>query len=374
MQKQYDIWNRFISPQLLICLAIGLAGCLAIYNATFHHEQPFHFVGRQLIWLAIGITILFICSYIPPRSYDKWTYPLAGVALLSLYLLFFGGFKVNEIRGGVRIHPTVLQTLYFQLSELSKPIFVLFLAKKAISFNAFERGGFLTFIRYFMLGFIWIGPILWQSDFSSYLVYVSTFFAIFWLKGGKIFQIFIIFIIYFCLFFLEIRSEPELKGRLLEYYELITDKSVPEASILSLKTTLASGGLWGRQPDQTFWSRHYLSLGYGESIFATLGESVGFIGVVPIVVGILLWLIYCVHLARKQKDPRNALIISGISTMIAGEAYLHISATLGILPPVGMSLPLLSYGGSSLVSTMAAVGILFSLARHGERDIEIIDG
>ena len=132
MQRYHYNWRAIFTPQLLLCLAIGLAGCLAIYNATFHYEQPFRLVGRQLVWLSIGIIVFFGCSLLPANIYERWTTPLAWGALFSLYFLLCWGETVNGVRGWFTITSTFFDPICIQPSEFNKPIFVLFLAKKSI--------------------------------------------------------------------------------------------------------------------------------------------------------------------------------------------------------------------------------------------------
>ena len=374
MPQQDKFWDRIFSTQLVTCLAIGLAGCLAIYNATFHIDQPFRFVSRQLIWLSVSITLLYICSHISPAVYDRWTYPLTGIALVSLYALFFWGTNISGIQGWFTIDTKVLNVLYIQPAEIGKPIFVLFLAKKLAVNNRLSRTGFLAFTQYIALSLVWVVPLFLQSNLSSFLVYAMTFTTICWLQGAKSIQIALVLVVYLSFFVIGLRDEPLVHKRLLEYFSFITETDPdPSTNILQLKAALASGGLWGREPEQTFWSQHYVPLGYSDSIFATLGETIGFIGVLPIVLGIALWFIYCILVASKQDSQQQALIIGGIATMITVQAYIHISIALGIFPPVGIPLPMFSYGGGSLVSTMVSIGVILSLANNKREAIEIVD-
>ena len=373
MQKSHTIWCRVFSPRLLTCIAIGLAGCLAIYNATFHKEQPFYFVSRQLIWLVIGITILLICSHITPDTYARWTFPLSGIALLVLYALLLWGTRVNGTQGWFVINTTFLGTVYFQPSEIGKPIFVLFLAKIFMSDQKMEHFGIKPFIRHLSLTSLWLIPILLQPNFSSFLLLMMIFSIIYWLHGGKLVHLLSLFLACIFLVLVQVHTKQFIPNRLFKALNFKEENALSNHPHSHFRTTLAYGGLWGRNPEQTLWSKAYVPLGYSDSIFATLGESIGFIGVVPVVLGILLWLIYCIHIAQKQTSTYRAMIVVGIATMFVAQAFIHISVTLDILPPIGTSLPMFSYGGSSLVATLASIGIIFSVANKRETSIEIAD-
>jgi cell division protein FtsW len=134
--------------------------------------------------------------------------------------------------------------------------------------------------------------------------------------------------------------------------------------IIQFQRTLAAGGLYGRSWGRALCSRSHLPLGYSDSVFATIGETAGLIGVAPFVILPLIYLLYGSRQARATGNTFRQAAIIGMVSMVAGQAYIHLSVNLGLLPPTGITLPLISYGGSSLLATVTAVGIVESLSRH----------
>ena len=197
-----------------------------------------------------------------------------------------------------------------------------------------------------------------------------AFATIYWLQGGKVIHLFVSCLVSVPLLLIVMRYQLSNQGTLLD--SIISSTAISDNNYtLHLKAALAYGGLWGHQSEQTLWSRNYLPFGFSNSIFATFGESIGFVGLITIVLGVISWFAYNIYIARKQRCMRSALVIIGLSTILVAQAFIHISITLGLLPPLGASLPMFSYGGSSLVSTLASVGIIFSFSK--EKSIEIDD-
>jgi cell division protein FtsW (lipid II flippase) len=131
---------------------------------------------------------------------------------------------------------------------------------------------------------------------------------------------------------------------------------------MQFRYAMAKGGLDGAGLGKAVWSNNYLPLSHTDSIFSSLAETLGFIGVLPIMIGFILLLYLTFSLALRAKDSFILLFSCGLVSLITFQAFLHISVNVGLLPPTGVTLPLLSYGGSSLVSTMLGFGMLISAA------------
>ncbi|MDF1729799.1 MAG: FtsW/RodA/SpoVE family cell cycle protein, partial [Sulfitobacter sp.] len=123
---------------------------------------------------------------------------------------------------------------------------------------------------------------------------------------------------------------------------------------------LARGGLWGQPIDDALWSHSYVPLSHTDSMFATLGEVLGFAGILLILAAIALWILFGLRQAGRCTERFPALTIAGLTLMVGIQAVVHVSVCLGLLPPTGVTLPFLSYGGSSLIATMATVGLIIA--------------
>ena len=120
------------------------------------------------------------------------------------------------------------------------------------------------------------------------------------------------------------------------------------------------GQSWGKG----VWSQTYLPLGYSDSIFATLGESIGFVGLVPFVALVVGWAVYGYRKVKRCHCVFSVAVLLGLVGYLCIQSFVHLSVNLGLIPPTGITLPLISYGGSSLLSTAIAIGIVESLVRN----------
>jgi cell division protein FtsW len=137
--------------------------------------------------------------------------------------------------------------------------------------------------------------------------------------------------------------------------------------ILQFNYAVARGGLFGSGWGNCLWANSYLPLSYSDSSFAALAEALGFIGSAPVIVGFGLLAWFAFRISAVSHDPFKKLFISSMMFMIVIQALMHISVNTGMMPPTGITLPLFSYGGSSLLSTMIAAGMIISAAESPDQ-------
>ena len=350
-----------ITPAGFACLCLSFWGCLAIYNATYHLSPTYWFVGRQMLWIGIGTLALVVASGRPTLFYRRLLPFSVTWAYLALWLVLVYGIQINGMRGWF-----AWRGVFVQPSELAKPVFVLSLAYVMDRTRA-RRGdwlrGYLPVLAVFIL---WLVPIVLQPDFGSALVYGFTFAALYWCMGGRFTHLALsgLAAAPFALFV--VRRHPYVGARLSAFLDPQAHAQTTGWHILQFQRALASGGFFGRSWGNGLWSRAYLPLGYSDSIFANTAEAVGFVGVLPIILLILGWVIYGTYRASTRKDGFVRAAILGLVVMLAGQAFIHLSVNLGLLPPTGITLPLISYGGSSLVATLVSVGIVEALSTSAD--------
>lgn len=353
---------------LLLAASLALLGCLAIYNATAHAPQPYYFLYRQGVWLLAGLALMGVASRLSRATWQQLTVPLGLISLLLLYALLLWGHTVNGMRGWFRLEITALAPYFspilIQPSELSKPIFVLVLAQLAVQLHDPPQRSWRAYGLYLACCSLWLLPLVLQPDFGTLSVYLATMLLVYWLQGGRTSHLATTIGAGAALMGLAVVLHPYVRRRLAGFMDPASHAEGAGWHILQFRTTLAHGGLTGADPP--IWSQHYLPLGYSDSIFATVAERIGFIGLLPILLVIVLWLTYGLLLARRQADSTSALVIAGQVSLLAMQAVLHISVTLGLLPPTGITFPLLSYGGSSLAASLLAIGIIIAFSKPDE--------
>ncbi len=349
--------NRIFKLELIVYVTIflmGLWGCLAIYNATVFTLHPFYNSLKQLLWLIIGLLTLFVSSKIPFWIYYKLLIPLGILSYLSLILVLFCGKEVHSMTGWFIFGP-----VYIQPSEFTKIPFIMILSL----FVCKKEQNIKLFLMSILFTVLWILPIILQPDFGTMIVYLSGGFVVYWLGGiKKQYLIAISFLLCIILGFI-IYMHPYMIGRLEGFINPGDDFLGKGWHITQLRYTLARGGFWGNNLGNALWSNSYLPLAYSDSAFASLTESVGFIGSFPVIIGFTSIIFITYKLAMTIDNKFQQIVIISLITLSVIQAFIHISVNLTFFPTTGITLPFISYGGSSLVSTCLSFGIALSAVR-----------
>lgn len=358
--------NSFFSI-FIIAILIVLLGILSIYSSTYQKEARFWQViyKRQILWVIVGLSLFIIMSNLSYRRLWEWTYFLYAFALLILFLVFIVGIVRSGAQRWLKI-----AWFNFQPSELVKFIMVIFLSRYYsrkevfdISLASAKYGILRGLVFPFLFIAIPVGLIIEQPDLGSAVMILFLFIAILCLSSIKLRYIFtlLLIIIFLLPFFWQILRDYQ-KERLLVFLNPNIDPLGAGYTVIQSKIAIGSGGIFGKG-----WLRgsqsqlHFLPESHTDFIFATFAEEWGFLGCI-----ILLSLYYLlIHrgivIAEKTHDYFGKLLAFGISLMIGIQTFINIAMNLGLAPVVGLPLPLMSYGGSSIVVTFIALGILVNI-------------
>ncbi len=336
---------------VFILLFLGLFVLKSIFPSLFI---------QQLIWAIFGIFAFFIFSSIDYEHYEKlsWIFYFASIFFLLITFLF-GAITRGSVRwleiGGVGI----------QSSELVKPFLILFLATflsdQRTDLKKIIYSGLLTALIALLiflqpdLGsslvvlFIWLGMILAKSIKGKWivsgLVLLGLFFPLFWhfLKDYQKKRIFT---------FLNPSSDPLGSG----------------FNLIQSKIAVGSGQLFGRGLGRGTQSHlQFLPERHTDFIFASLAEELGFIGSLILILLFFFLLLKILLLAVNSRDRFASLVCIGVFSLLFIQVFVNLGMNLGLLPITGLTLPLISYGGSSLLSTMIALGIISSIAKDKDK-------
>lgn len=352
--------SRAFTPVGLVCIGVALFGCIAVYNATFHLEDPFTFIARQSAWLIIAAICLAAATAAPFNTHRKLIPAYSILAYVPLILVLFFGLRVHGMRGWFSVGG-----VFYQPGEMAKPAFVLCLAW-ILDVTKWRRREFLRgFLPALGILLAWTLPILLQPDFGAVLIYGATFLVVCSCAGVRPFHLFICVALMVPVAVWMCSSHPYVLERFAGFLQTGRYADSHAWHIVQFRRCLASGGLFGKWWGHGVWSRTYLPLGYSDSIFATLGEAIGFVGLVPFVGLVVAWAFYGYAKVRRCTSVFAVSTLVGLVGYLCIQAFVHLSVNLALMPPTGITLPLISYGGSSLVSSAIAIGIVESLVRDG---------
>ncbi len=347
---------------LAFSLAIVSLSIVLLYSATSERlEGPSGMHLKQLVWAVIGLVSMFAVLCIDYQTLCRHAYVLYGALLVSLVIVLLFGRVVNGSQRWLVLGPWHVQT-----SELAKPVLILVLARYFTEHTPAGTAS-LTF-RALLLPVLLVGLpfvlIVKQPNLSTAMVLVV-------LLGVMALMIGLRRTTLITLLLLGVGVVPLAWTLVLKDYqrERLLTLLNPQPDLLGAgyhswqsKIAIGSGGLWGKGLLAGTQSRlSFLPERHTDFIFAVLAEEVGFVGVV-----LLLGLFGCllVHgfiIAYRSRDRLGALVATGVVTMLAAQIFLNIGMTIGLVPIIGLPLPLMSYGGSSLVMTFLCLGLLMNV-------------
>jgi len=359
-------YGFLIMKILIIALIIALIGISSIYSSTY--QKPAQPWRQQIIWLILGVLFFVFMS--------NFNYRLLWGGVYFLYVLSVVLLLVVFILGTVRLGAQRwlrFAWFNFQPSELVKLIMVVFLSKyfsekstEDISQPCVKFGIFRGLVLPLVFVAIPMGLIIEQPDLGSAMMILFIFIAIFYLAGVRLKYVmaFLLIIIgSFPLFWRMLRGYQ--KERLLVFLNPNIDPLGAGYTLIQSKIAIGSGGLFGKGWLYGTQSQlHFLPESHTDFIFATLVEEWGLLG------GSLLLLLYYLLIregfliAQRTNDYFGKLLAWGISLMLGMQIFINISMTMGLMPVVGLPLPLMSYGGSSLAVTFISLGILVNIDRR----------
>ena len=329
--------------------------------AMSHNLSVFHYLIRQLIWVALGLLVMCFFYYFDYQKLQKLSpFILAFSFLLVILVLIPGiGVKVNGSRRWIGYGP-----LRFQPSEFARLALIIYMAsmleKKKDLIRKFSTG----LLPALLIMGIFLVLIVVEPDLGAPLVIGIIVFLIWFVAGAKLLHLITLGLSAVPCGIVLVLIEPYRVKRLLSFLNPLEYAQTSGFQLCQSLISVGSGGIYGLGLGKGLQKYLYLSEAHSDFIFAIICEELGFIGAVSVLLlyGILLW--QGGRVAIKTPDFFGSLLATGITAMIGIAVMINVSVVLGCLPTKGLALPLLSYGGSSMLINMAALGILLNISKH----------
>jgi cell division protein FtsW len=346
-------------------LLLVLFGLVMVFSASAVMAKetlgsPYAYVIRQALWALLGMVALFALMQVDYRRYNSYPVVVGAVAVTTLLLasvFLMGG--TNGAHRWIRVAGTTLEP-----SELAKPVIVLFLAyflQTRIHAMDDWKG---TILRAVLPPLVFIALILKQPDLGTALVCAGVTALMLYLAGAQL-KYFAIGaalaspVLYYMLFHVAFR-----RARMLAFINPELDPKGAGFHILQSLIAVGTGGIWGRGLMEGVQKLFYLPEPHTDFIFANICEELGLVGALAIV-GLFVFLGYRgLRAAVFSTDPFARFLAFGITTAILIQAFFNISVVLALVPTKGITLPLISSGGTSVFITLASLGILLNITRE----------
>jgi cell division protein FtsW len=359
-ERPFDLW--------LLAVVLGLLGIgtIEIYSSTAadgltQHSDAMYFLERQMMFVTLGGFAMWVGARIDYRRLRQLTYPLLllSIALLGVALL------APARNGASRWIP--LGPLTFQPVEIAKLGLITYLAyslaRKADRVKTFTVG----FVPHLVVCGIMMVLLLKQPDLGSSIVIGMTTLGMLFMAGTRVSYIMLAILGAAPIAYHFVVGTPWRLQRVLAFFNPEAYASGQAYQFLQARLAMGSGGLFGAGLGDGHQSLGYMPEAHNDFILAPIGEELGFIGValVLLMFGILIW--RGIRAALGARDVFGGYLAFGITVMFGVQVLFNVGVVLGIVPNKGITLPLVSYGGSSLVITMFFVGLLLNVGRRPER-------
>lgn len=352
--------NLSLSTRIISMTVILLGfGLIMIYSASVAEGardfgNKWHFVLLQLKWAGVGLLGMFIASFIPPKVWEKLAPLIMTVGLLLLVLVIIPGIG-TKVQGARRW--LVLPGMTLQPSELIKAIEVVYLSSwlQARKISLPQFGFFIALTS---------GLIMLQPDMGTALVVTILAVTLYFLSGYPVKNLLIIGSIGLTIGSILIISAPYRLERVKTFLDPLHDTQGSSYHIRQVLLSLGSGGVSGLGIGRSRQKYAYLPEATTDSIFAVVGEELGFIGGTMLILAFLYYLSLIFKVATSEKDKFASTMVSGVGAWIGIQVCLNLAAMVALTPLTGVPLPLVSYGGSALITMLGGVGLVLSVARQ----------
>ncbi|UCC47887.1 MAG: putative lipid II flippase FtsW [Gemmatimonadota bacterium] len=350
---------------LAITVFLVLVGLITVYSASSFLAQkqglPDHYYLRQQASKAlVGLLVLYVLARLDYRIYRRLAWPLLGVTLLALFVLVLPGTEaIAPPRNGARRWLDL--GVQVQPSELAKLVMVIWAAalaaKKGERLRSLRWGLAAFGVIYLPVAFL----IVLEPDLSSAALIGLLCAIVLFTAGARIGHFILLGLIALPLFWEWIQAASYRMARLVTFLDAGSDPSGVGYQLRQSLIAVGSGGVLGVGYGESAQKYFFLPEPHNDFAFAIIAEEWGLVGVGTVALSVAVLGVLGLRIARRAPDVFGYLLAVGLTALIVVSALMHMGVSLGLLPTTGVTFPFISYGGSSLVVSLAAVGILLNV-------------
>lgn len=347
-------------------MALLVIGIMTVFSASYTtalymYGDPHYFIKRQLLWAFIGIIGMLVMMRIDYRKLRPWALPALLVAVLLLGIVLVVG---TEARGGQRW--LEIGPIRFQPSELSKIALVNFLAAY-VAFIGDKMGRFWSGFVVPMAVVGLVAGLVALEDLGTAVVIMGTGALMLFVAGTRPIYLMLAGIGGALGGWFFIQQDAVRMKRITAFLDPWADPQGAGWNIIQSLYAIGSGGIFGLGLTQSRQKFAYLPEQYTDFIFSVLAEELGFVATTTVVCLFFVLAWRGLRISLRAPDLFGAMLAVGITAMIVFQAFLNMGVVTGSLPVTGITLPLISFGGSSLSVTLASLGILLNISKAAER-------
>ena len=353
--------DLFLLGVVLLLLVIGL---LMVSSASMELSYgrfgtPFSIIIKQMVYVLLGIVSLFSMLYIPISKIEEFSWLLLFTALfLLVFVLFFG----KEVNGSIRWIRLYIFNL--QVSELAKLLIVLYLASYLVRKQQEIRTHWIGFVKPMLVLTLSAFLLLLEPDFGSVVVLMGASLCMIFMAGAPLFPLLVFMFILGVSVVALVLFEPYRLARITAYMDPWADAFGSGYQLTQSLIAFGRGEFFGQGLGNSIQKLFYLPEVHTDFVFAVIGEEFGAVGSLVVLCLFLTigWRSLNIGaVAQKQGLLFHGFVAFGLGMMFVSQAFINMGVSMGLLPTKGMVLPLISYGGSSLLVNCTVVGVLLRI-------------
>ncbi len=354
-------YDYMILIPVILLLTLGL---ISVYSASSNLAEhrlgdSYFYIKKQVIFCVMGVGLMMLTRYIPCTWYARMVYPLLLISLLLLALLFVPGLG-KRVGGASRW--LGIAGFAFQPSELAKFSLAVYMAysmsKKGKDMETFTKG----LLPHLMVAGLFMVLILRQPDLGTVVIIGGWVLIVLFVGGVRLYQILAIFLLSAPAVVWLIYQESYRIKRLLAFWNPWEDPRGIGFQIIHSFLAFGSGGLFGVGLGNSKQKLFYLPEPHTDFALSIIGEELGLVGVSAVIFLFGLLIAGGIRVALKARDLYSAYLALGLTTFMGLQVLINMGVVMGLLPTKGLTLPLISYGGSSLMVTLAGIGVLLNIS------------
>jgi len=378
MALRNDSWhidaNLLIPVLVLVSIGLVMVASSSLSFADYKFADQFLFVKRHLVYLVLGLGAALIGFFVKPEVWSKYSvlWLLTSFVLLLVVLIPGVGLNLNGSRRWLS-----LGGFTFQVSEIAKGAAVVFLASQLAKHRETLSEDWVHFSKLMVVAGLLSVLLILQPDFGSVVLLISTYMVLLFLGGSHIKQFLALVSLFIGTFFLMLTSAPYRLARLTSYLDPWSQQFESGYQLTQSLIAFGRGEWFGVGLGQSVQKMLYLPDAHTDFVFAIYAEEFGFIGVICLLVIYGLFILRILQLGKKAISHQQwyaAYVLIGFGLLLSGQAFINLGVNSGLLPTKGLTLPFISYGGSSLLTCCGMVGMMLRLGHDLNRSKKVASG
>ena len=371
MAQRNDSW--YVDSKLLVpAMALLSIGLIMVASSSFSYadhrfDDQFYFVKRHFAYLLLSMGAIAVGFYTSPIVWSKYSlvWILLSILLLIAVLVPGVGLNLNGSRRWLGVGGFTLQ-----VSEFVKVATVIFLAAQLEKYRDTLSDSWPQFLKLMAVVMVLSILLILEPDFGSVGVLGCTFMVMLFLGGSHIRQFLSVLVLAALSFWVMATAAPYRMARLTAYLDPWSDKFDSGYQLTQSLIAFGRGELFGVGLGQSVQKMLYLPDAHTDFVFAIYAEEFGFVGVIFLLFLYSFFVVRIMHLGKKAISRQNwyaAYVLIGFGLILSGQAFINLGVNAGLLPTKGLTLPFISYGGSSLLVCCAMLGMMLRLSHELER-------